>query len=181
MVLKYTVFIHNQERIKSFDPLLFTTVHCKLPLCKVKWHSINYILNTIVDVNESNVVLQTEMLFSDFFPSRWWPVGTLTDISMCKRHQVSTGKQNAGVIELIVDNWYNEKFVQDFSVRKRTQKIVKLHITTQRKKPWLLELDLAKKKLMAQRNQHLSFKYKEFVLAKNYFCNWCCSSNYWDY
>ena len=28
------------------------------------------VLNTIVDVNESNKVLQTEMLFSDFFLSR---------------------------------------------------------------------------------------------------------------
>ena len=32
----------------------------------VKWYYIN--------VNESNKVLQTEMLFSDIFLSRWWPV-----------------------------------------------------------------------------------------------------------
>ena len=33
----------------------------------VKWYSINFTEDTIVDVNESNKVLQTEMLFSDFF------------------------------------------------------------------------------------------------------------------
>ena len=52
----------------------------------VKWYSINFTEYTIVDVNESNKVLQTEMLFSEFFLSRWKPDGTLTDITMCKRH-----------------------------------------------------------------------------------------------
>ena len=47
------------------------------------------ILNTIVDVNESNKGLQTEMLFSDFFCSADDPVhGT-----MCKRHHGSTANR----------------------------------------------------------------------------------------
>ena len=29
--------------------------------------------------------------------------------------------------------------------------------------------------LMAQTNQHLSFKYVEFALKRNHFCNWRCS------
>ena len=41
----------------------------------MKSYQFNIILNTIVDVNESNKVLQTEMLFSDFFSvplmTRW--------------------------------------------------------------------------------------------------------------
>ena len=28
---------------------------------------------------------------------------------------------------------------------------------------------------------NLSFKYMEFVLKRNHFCNWCWSSNYWDF
>ena len=48
------------------------------------------ILKKIVYVNEKNKALQIEMLFSDFFLSRWWPGGTLTDIIMCKWHQSST-------------------------------------------------------------------------------------------
>ena len=46
--------------------------------------------------NESDKVLQTEMLFSDIFLFRWWPSGTLTDITMRKRHQGST-RQTEGV------------------------------------------------------------------------------------
>ena len=55
----------------------------------------------------------------------------------------------------------------------RTQKIVKA-VT-------LSTGSSQKEILMAQRNQHLSFKGVEFVLTGNHFCNWCCSSNYWDY
>jgi len=38
--------------------------------------------------------------------------------------------------------------------------------------------------LMAQRNQHLSFNFFifiEFFFMGYHFCNWCCSSNSWDY
>ena len=59
------------------------------------------ILNTIVDVNESNKVLQTEMLFSDFFLSLWWPGGTSTEhITLCAKGTGAVpGKQIASVIE----------------------------------------------------------------------------------
>ena len=53
----------------------------------VKWYYIN--------VNERNKVLHTEMLFSDIFLSRLWPGGTLTDITMCKRHQGSTRQRES--------------------------------------------------------------------------------------
>ena len=42
-------------------------------------------MNTIVDVNESNKGLQTEMLFSGFFS-----VPLMTRKHLCKRHQGST-------------------------------------------------------------------------------------------
>ena len=46
----------------------------------------------------------------------------------------------------------------------RTQKIVKLNITTQIKKLWLLELNLAKKNFWGFKEMStLSFKYMEFV------------------
>ena len=53
----------------------------------VKWYYIN--------VNERNKVLHTEMLFSDIFLSRLWPGRTLTDITMCKRHQGSTRQRES--------------------------------------------------------------------------------------
>ena len=60
------------------------------------------ILNTIVDVNESNKGLQTEMLFSDFFCSADDPVG------LCTRGTTAApGKQKASIIELVVDNSTN--------------------------------------------------------------------------
>ena len=60
------------------------------------------ILNTIVDVNESNKGLQTEMLFSDFFCSADDPVG------LCARGTTTApGKQKASIIELVVDNSTN--------------------------------------------------------------------------
>ena len=37
----------------------------------VKWYYIS--------VHESNKVLQTEVLFSGIFLSRWWPCGTVTE------------------------------------------------------------------------------------------------------
>ena len=93
---------------------------------------------------------------------------------MCKRHQGSTGKQNAAVIELVVDS----------STKISPSNINKIFVFTDpkdcqvkhyhpKKKAVTLRINLAKKKSMAQRNQHLSFKYKynEFVLTKNYFCN----------
>ena len=47
-------------------------------------------MNTIVDFNESNKFVQTEMLFSDFFLSiPLWRINE-SDIFMCKRHQDST-------------------------------------------------------------------------------------------
>ena len=49
----------------------------------VKWYYIN--------VNESNKVLQPEMLFSDIFLSGWWPGGTLTYITMCQQQQQQRG------------------------------------------------------------------------------------------
>ena len=63
----------------------------------VKWYYIN--------VNESNKVFQTKKLFSDIFMSRCWPGGTLTDITICKRHQGSTRqtesvRQRAGCRQL---------------------------------------------------------------------------------
>ena len=63
-----------------------------------------------------------------------------------------------------------------------TQKIVKLNITTQIKKLWLLALDLAKKNFWGFKEiSNLSFKYMEFALTRNHFCNWYWSSNYWDF
>ena len=96
---------------------------------------------TIVDFNESNKFLQTEMLFSDFFlcpaddPVAHW----LNQISLCASGtRAVSGKQKA---------------LGEFCVRKRkilfsrTQKIVKWNIsyTTQSRMLWLLALDLVKK------------------------------------
>ena len=47
---------------------------------------------------------------------------------------------------------------------------------------WLLELDLAKKNSGGFKEiSNLSFKYMEFLLTRNHICNWCCSSNHWDF
>ena len=35
--------------------------------------------------------------------------------------------------------------------------------------------------LRVQRNQQSFFKYMEFVLTRNNFCNWCWSSSYWNF
>ena len=75
------------------------------------------------------------------FSVRWWAGGTLTDITMCKRHQGSTGKQNAAVIELVVDS----------STKNSPSNINKIYVFTDpkdcqvkhyypKKKLWLLEL-----------------------------------------
>ena len=53
-----------------------------------------------VNVNESNKVLQTEMLFSDIFLSRWWPGGTLTDIMSGSTRQTESVSQKAGCRQL---------------------------------------------------------------------------------
>ena len=44
-------------------------------------------------------------------------------------------------------------------------------------------MDLAKKNFRGFKeiSNDLSFKYMEFVLTRNHFCNWCWSSNYWDF
>ena len=96
---------------------------------------------TIVDFNESNKFLQTEMLFSDFFlcpaddPVAHW----LNQILLCARGtRAVPGKQKA---------------LGKFCVRKRkilflrTQKIVKWNISysTQSRMLWLLALDLVKR------------------------------------
>ena len=50
------------------------------------------------------------------------------------------------------------------------------------KKADSIALDLAKKNFWAFKEiSNLSFKYMEFVLTRNHFCNWCWSSNYWDF
>ena len=62
-------------------------------------------MNTIVDVNESNKGLQTEMLFSDFFCSADDPV------ALCTRGTTTApGKQKASIIELVLDNSTNYSF-----------------------------------------------------------------------
>ena len=62
-------------------------------------------MNTIVDVNESNKGLQTEMLFSDFF----CPADDL--MALCTRGTTAApGKQKASIIELVVDNSTNYSF-----------------------------------------------------------------------
>ena len=73
----------------------------------------------------------------------------------------------------------------DFCVREkkimfsRTQKIGKLNITTQIKQLWTLALDLAKRGFKEISN--FFYKDMEFVLTRNHFCNWCWSSNCWDF
>ena len=96
---------------------------------------------TIVDFNESNKFLQTEMLFSDFFlcPADDPVVHWLNQILLCASGtRAVPGKQ---------------KSLGKFCVRKRkilflrTQKIVKWNIsyTTQSRMLWLLALYLVKK------------------------------------
>ena len=63
----------------------------------VKWYYIN--------VNESNKVLQTEMLFSDIFLFRWWPSGTLTGYYYVQKAPEGSTKQTEGV------SFLNEKFI----------------------------------------------------------------------
>ena len=161
--LNIIVFIHNQERIKSF------IISCsQLYIANFLYASLSDILLITYWIRS----LMLEMLFSDFFPSRWWPGGTLTDITLCKRHQGSTGKRNAAAIELVVDS----------STKNSPSNINKISVFTDpkdcqvkhyypKKKAVTLRINLAKKKLMAQRNQHLSFKYKykEFVLNEKLF------------
>ena len=138
-------------------------------------------------------VLQTEMLFSNIFLSLWWPGGTLTDIINCaKGTRAAPDKQKASVKEMVVDNSTNNSssninkisvFGKGKTLFSRTQKIVKLNITTQIKiLSWLLALDLAKKNFWGfQEISNLSFMYMKFVLTKSHFCNWYWSSNYWDF
>ena len=75
---------------------------------------------------------------------------------MQKGTRAVPGKQNASVVELVVDN---------------SKIVAKLNIANQRKKLWLLAgIGSGQKKvLMAQRKQHF-FKYMEFLLTRNNVC-----------
>ena len=137
-------------------------------------------------------VLQTEMLFSNIFLYLWWPGGTLTDIINCaKGTRAAPDKQKASVKEMVVATQriilplILTRFLcsEKETLFSRTQKIVKLNITTQIKKlSWLLALNLAKKNFWGfEEISNLSFMYMEFVLTKSHFCNWYWSSNYWDF
>ena len=131
------------------------------------------------------------MLFSDIFLSRWWPGGTLTDITMRKRHQGSTRQTESVSRNLVVDKSTNNsssnihkisvfgKGKYCFSDPKDRQ--VK-HYYPNKKKLWLSALDLAKKNFWGFKEiSNLSFRYMEFVLTKNHFCIQCWSSNYWEF
>ena len=56
----------------------------------VQWHSINYTEYWLLMLRKQQSFENKNAIFSDFFLSRWWPVDTLTDATMCKRHQGST-------------------------------------------------------------------------------------------
>ena len=50
------------------------------------------------------------------------------------------------------------------------------------KKALTLSIGSAKKNFWGFKEiSSLSFKYMEFVLTTNHFCNWYCSSNYWGF
>ena len=113
-------------------------------------------------------VLQTEMLFSNIFLSLWWPGGTLTDIINCaKGTRAAPDKQKASVKEMVVDNSTNNSssninkisvFGKGKTLFSRTQKIVKLNITTQIKiLSWLLASDLAQKNFWGFEEISISF------------------------
>ena len=124
--------------------------------------------------------------FSDFFLSRWWPGGTLTDIIICKRHQSST-RQTESIRHRAGCRQRNEQFVILILTRFSLCTDKEIYVVTdpkggqnkhyyQRKKTVTLSIGSGQKEfLMAQRNQHLSFKYMEFVLTRYHFCNWCFS------
>ena len=140
---------------------------------------------------EATKFCKQKYYFSDICLSRWWPGGRLTDITMCKRHQGSTW-QTESVSQRVGCRLLNEFIRLPILTRflcpelrkilfSRTQKMVKLNIT-QIKKLWLLALVLAKKNFLGFKEiGSLSFKNMEFVLTRNHFCNWCWSSNYWDF
>ena len=134
------------------------------------------------------------MLFSDIFLSRWWPGCKLTDITICKSHQGSTRQtesvnQRAGCRKLnnIIIHFFNinkicgfEKENTVFTDSKDRQ--VKHYYPN--KKAVTLSIGSGQKEKNFwgfKEISNLSFKYMEFVLTRNHFCNWCWSSNYWDF